>query len=70
MAAHTIPVKRNTVTSVKLIPKQHIRIKLRILRIQLIPKTINPHEITDVTDVADFIETRAGSWSVDRGARV
>ena len=28
----------------------------------LIPKTINPHEITDVTDIADFTETRAGSW--------
>ena len=26
-------------------------------------KKINPHEITDVTDIADFTEKRAGSWS-------
>ena len=52
--AHTtIRAKINTVTNIKLIPKQFIRIKLRILRIKLIPKTIM-HEITDVTDIADF----------------
>ena len=43
----TIPAEVNTVANIKLIPK----LKLQILRIKIIPKTINPHEITDVTVV-------------------
>ena len=40
----TIPEKMITDVNIKLIPKQYIRIKLRILRIKINSKTINPHE--------------------------
>ena len=44
--------------------------KKTVTNIKVIPKTINPHEITDVSDIANFIETRAVSWSVDSGAHI
>ena len=40
----------------QLIPKQKIRMKLRILRIILTRKTKCPHDIAKITDIPDFID--------------
>ena len=47
----TIPEEMLTEVSLKLIPEQLVRIKLRILRIYINSKTIPPHQITDITDL-------------------
>ena len=67
--AQPIPVKRERVTKhqAKTLDPHQITNITDLIE----PQTVVPHEITDITDITDiavFIETRAGSWSVDRGA--
>ena len=58
----TIPAKIITDVNIKLIPKQYIRIKLRILRILINSKTINPHE--------NYRRYRYYRFSYGRGAHI
>ena len=48
----TISAEMITDVNIKSIPKQKIRIKLRILRVKI--NSINQHQITEVTDITDF----------------
>ena len=62
MVAHDFPdtiwPKMITDVSLKLLPKQQIRIKLRILRVSICSKTINPLKKTDITDITDFYRVK------------
>ena len=51
---------RDHCPNMKLNRKQQIRITLHTLRTCINSKTIRPHEITDILDIADFIENGIG----------